>query len=201
MRGAEIAKVRGRKLGEVRQAGGAELVGGNGVVGEWGSGSWILRDRGRAGIEGATSDVVEVTANLRCRRDPRLPHHAAALFVPLFRPEEEGLVLLDRPAYSVAVIVAAQIVLLSANRVPRQAVRLLLPQEPVCRIQFIVAAVIVGRAVKLVPTRFGDEVDLCAAGAAILRAVAVAQDLKFLDRVHRGIDKNGALRAFVIIVT
>src|SRR4029077_7320126 len=143
--------------------------------------------------------IVEIASKLRCRREPILPHLAAALFVPLFRPKKEGFILCDRPAYGVAVVVAAQIVLFSADRIADDTVRFLLAEEKVCGVELIVAAVIVGIAMKPVPARFGDEVFVGTAGAAIFGAVAVAQDLKFLDRVYRRIDKNGALRAFVII--
>src|SRR6266478_1986378 len=144
--------------------------------------------------------IIEIATDLRLCRDPVLAHRSPTLFVPLFRIEEEELVLLDRSAYGEAVIVAAQEVLFSAKS-GIDAAKFLLAEEKVCGIELIVAAEIVGVAVKRVPARFGDEVDLCAAGAAILRAVAVAQDFIYLDRVHRGIDKNGALRAQVIIVT
>src|SRR6266536_1000758 len=200
MQGAEIAEVRQRKLGKVCFACRAELVGRNDVTGERKSGSWIARNRRRARTGRATSNVVKVTAKLCCRRDPRLPHLAAVLFVPLVRVEEEELVLLDRSAYGEAVIVAAQKVLLSANRIADNAVRLLLAEEEVFGIELIVAAEIINVPVKLVSAAFGDEVDLRTARAAVLRAIAVAQDLKFLDGIYRGINQNGALRALIIVV-
>ena len=43
---------------------------------------------------------------------------------------------------------------------------------------------------KLVPARFGDEVNLRAAGAATLRTAAVAQGLQFVNSVYPGIDEN-----------
>src|SRR5579864_5272909 len=101
-------------------------------------------------------DIGEVTAvtadaELCCRREPSLPDLAAALFVPLFRVEEEQLVLLDRSAYGKAVIVAAKEVLLSANS-GIEAVGLLLAEEIVGGIERIVPAEVIRIAVKLVAT-------------------------------------------------
>src|SRR5690242_21757507 len=101
---AEIGQVWCRKLGKVCLASRAELARGNGVVCKWESCGWIPRNRGRAGISGATSDVVEITTKLSCCRHPRLTYLAAALSIPLFGPEEEELVPLDRAAYGIPVV-------------------------------------------------------------------------------------------------
>ena len=164
------------------------------------SGKWVVRNRRRARTGRATSNIGEIAANLRRRRNPRLPNLATALAVPLFRPEEEDFVLLDRTTDGVAEVVAAQKVLLSAHRIAGDAADFLLAEEKVFGIEHVVAAVIVGIPVKLVSATFRDEVDLGAASSAILWTVAVAQDLKFLDGVHRGIDENGALRSYVIVI-
>src|SRR5437588_8112160 len=131
MRTAKVAQVRRGQLGKVRLAGRAELAGRNSVIREWFSRGWIPRNRRRTGAGGAISDIVKVPLKSRRRGEPRLPHLAPALLVPLLREEEEGLVLIDRTAYGVAVVVAAQIILFPANRVSRSAVLLLLPQKVV----------------------------------------------------------------------
>ena len=84
MRGAEIADVRGRKLGKVCLAGGAELRGGNGVVGEWKSGSWIFRDRGRAGIWAQPAISLKLPPISAAVGIQFWRTCAAALLVPLF---------------------------------------------------------------------------------------------------------------------
>src|SRR6266478_6999969 len=90
--------------------------------------------------------IIEIATDLRLCRDPVLTHRSAALFVPLFRIEEEELVLLDRSAYGEAVIVAAQEVLLSANSLIDAAL-FLLAEKKVCGIELIVATEIVDIAV------------------------------------------------------
>src|SRR5207237_5598144 len=133
-------------------AGRAELAGRNHVSGEWRTGCRVAGHGWSTAVDRISTAVFcqkrifrrssprrhprlrqigEIAAKLRCGRDPRLAHLAAALAVPLFRPEEEELVLLDRPAYGVAEVVAAQIVLLSANRIASDAVLFLLAEEKV----------------------------------------------------------------------
>src|SRR5215831_15872652 len=106
MRGAQITDVRCRKLGKISLASRAESVAGDNVEGEWVSGIWIPGNRWRAATT-TTGNIVPVTCNLRCRWDPSLPHLAAALAIPLLRPEEEEFVLLDRSTYGVTKVVAA----------------------------------------------------------------------------------------------
>src|SRR5215469_11416954 len=113
---AARAQVRRWQLGKVRLACRAESAGRNCVICECQPGTGILRNRRRAGTGGAISDIVKVPLLNFCRGgDPRLPHLAAALAIPLLREKEEGLLLLDRTADGVAVVVAAQIILFSAS--------------------------------------------------------------------------------------
>src|SRR5207253_9531248 len=99
------------------------------------SGEWVVRNRRRARTGRATSNIGEIAANLRRRRNPRLPNLATALAVPLFRPEEEDFVLLDRTTDGVAEVVAAQKVLLSAHRIAGDAADFLLAEEKVFGIE------------------------------------------------------------------
>src|SRR5882762_9074428 len=214
MRSAEIADVRGRKLRKISLPGRTDPARGNYVSGDrlvgrrgfrvLGNGWPTTRNRTPIGFFGqkringrigasrnsGRRQISEIAALLRGGRNPRLPNLATAFFVPLLRPEEKQLVLLDRPAYGVAVIVAPQKVLLPANRIADDAAGFLLPKEKVFGIKLVVAAEIVDVAVIFVSAGLGDEVDLGAAGAPILRTVAVAQNLKFLNRIHRGINEN-----------
>src|SRR5260370_17228750 len=93
---AARAEVRRWQLGNVRVVGRGEWAGRDSVICERKPGTGILRNRRRAGTGGAIrdSDIVKVPLKFRRGGDPRLPHLAAALLIPLLREKEKGRVLL-----------------------------------------------------------------------------------------------------------
>jgi len=114
------------------------------------------------------------------RAEVRLPFDHT---VPFLRPEEENLILLPhRATDGVAEVVAAQLVLL-AIRTTRQTA---LFHKGVEGVQIIVTAEIIRVTVKTVFAVLGDDADLPASRLAILRAIAVALDLEFIDGVNGG---------------
>ena len=115
---------------------------------------------------------------------------SAKLAVPLLRPEEEELVLDDRSAQVVPKIIAAQHVL-------RNAVQIV---EVISCVQLVIATEIEHAPMELIGSTSSNDVDNRAHRLAVFGTVAVAQDLKFLDRVNGGVYQNGSIRPDVIIV-
>ena len=115
------------------------------------------------------------------------------LAVPFLRPEEIYFVLFDRTTDGVAVIVAAQLLLVAAW-LPRT-----LAKEEVLRIEQVVSAEVVDVAMELVTSALGYDVDLRPRCAAIFGSVTVALDFEFLDAINGRVGKNGALRADIIV--
>ena len=53
---------------------------------------------------------------------------------------------------------------------------------------------------KFIAAALGNDADLTTSRLAKLRAVAVALNLELIDRIHGGEDKDGAVRADIVIV-
>src|SRR6266478_2364635 len=115
--------------------------------------------------------------------------------VPFLVPEKEDLVLFDRPANVIAVVVYTELVLHAVGS--RAVVGLHLRIK---RVQLVVAARIESTAVKGVRATLGDDADLPTRGEAELRPKAVAFDLEFLDGIQGRIYQDGALRPGVVVV-
>src|SRR5262249_32724828 len=101
---------------------------------------------------------------------------------------EEQLVLFYRTAESAAELVALQNVLLQAVGIVKEGIR----------VQGVVAHVIVGGAVILIGSGFGDHADDAAGIAAILRAVIVRQNPEFVDDVRIRIQHDGVAEQVVV---
>ena len=71
--------------------------------------------------------------------------------------------------------------------------------EVIFSAQDVIAPEVVGAASELVAAALGDDIDLGAAGAGILRSIAVARNLELLDAIDGGIDQDGALRANIVV--
>src|SRR5713101_4216153 len=121
---------------------------------------------------------------------------AAALAIPFFGPEKINLVFLDRAAHGVAKIVAAQQLLLAAGVAWHGAAAL---EEVILGVQSVVPPEIIDVAVVLVASALGYHVNLGASCAAKFGPIAVALNLEFFDAVNGRVDKNGALRADIVV--
>src|SRR6266581_2928364 len=145
---------------------------------------------------GSANRVREIASKLRRRGYAVVMNSAAALAVPFFRPKEIYSVLLNRTADGVTEIVAAQQLFLAAGVAWHSAAAL---EEEILGIQKVVTAEVVDVAMVLVASALGYHVDLCAACAAKFGSVAIALDLEFIDAINGRVNKNGALRADIVV--
>ncbi len=116
---------------------------------------------------------VPLTLGQRRHRRGRL--RGAVFPQPFVGGHEERPRVLDRPAQHAAELAAAKITQRLAGPV----------REEVVGVERRVAEELVGAAVEIVGARLVDHVQHAAEAAAILRRVVRAEDLEFLDRVHR----------------
>src|SRR5258708_26673669 len=133
---------------------------------------------------------------LRVRGYAVMMHPAAALAVPFFGPEKINFVFLDRAAYGVAKIVAAQQLLLAAGVAWHGAAAL---EEVILGVQSVVPPEIIDVAMVLVASALGYHVDLGTACTAKFGSVTVALNFELFDAVNGRVDKNGALRTDVVV--
>src|SRR5258708_29454161 len=118
---------------------------------------------------------------LRVRGYAVMMHPAAALAVPFFGPEKINFVFLDRAAYGVAKIVAAQQLLLAAGVAWHGAAAL---EEVILGVQSVVPPEIIDVAMVLVASALGYHVDLGTACTAKFGPIAVALNLELFDAVN-----------------
>jgi hypothetical protein len=112
------------------------------------------------------------------------------LVIPFLRIEKVQLVADDRTTKRSAKVMAFELVLLLSR----------LLEEIIGLVQRIVSPRIERAPMEPVGSGAGDDVDLCTAGLAELRPVAVSQDLEFLDDVDRRRHRIMGVAADVVVV-
>ena len=147
----------------------------------------------------AAAWIGEVTSPLGRRWNTSTTRVAALLFVPLLAVENEQFVFLNRTADGEAEIVALLNLLLEERIV--RILRLGAGGEIIPGIQRSVAAEVENIAVPLVGAALGHDIDDRARCHAVFRTIGIAQHLEFADRFDGGIEKNGAVRACVVVVS
>src|SRR5215831_9057190 len=114
----------------------------------------------------------------------------ANLIIPFLVEPEEEFIFHDRAGNVVAEAIAAQFAFAG----------LVVVGEPSGRIQGIVAAGIKDAAVPLILTGARIDADNRAGGLSVFGAVGIAEHFELGNRVHRGVNQNGAVGAHVIVV-
>src|SRR2546425_10866140 len=108
-------------------------------------------------------------------------HPTPPLNIPFLRPEKEQPVFLDRTTDCVTIIVAAQHLLVAARASGRT-----FPEEEIPSIEQVVPSEVINIPVILVRSTLGNDVDLSAARAAVLRPITVALNLELFNAINRG---------------
>src|SRR5882762_7368359 len=112
--------------------------------------------------------------------------------VPFLRSKEKDLVLLDGPPDGASEVVPPNRILLGIGVESFK--------NGVLGIQKVVAAEVIGAAVKCVRPRLADECDNASASSPKLRAIAVPLDLELLNGVDGRVNKECAIRTYVEVV-
>src|SRR5262249_15509517 len=112
--------------------------------------------------------------------------------VPFLRHKEKDFVLLDGAAERESEVVAADGILFGfwIEGI----------QHRILGIEQVVAAEIIGAAVKIIRSRFGHDGDNAASGSTKLGVIAVPLDFELLNRIKGRIDEDGAVRAYIDVV-
>src|SRR6267378_294741 len=140
----------------------------------------------------ARRDGAEVPGALTSCRNVAAPRDTFNALVPFLGPEEKDLLLFDGPSNCIAVVVPAELVLCA-----RWATCF---EDGIKGVQLVVASRVVDTAVKIITPALGNKVDRGPGHSPEFSTIAAAFDLELLDRLGRGVDKNGALRSRVIVI-
>ena len=165
----------------------ADAIARNPVAIERPAGRGVDRNPGRRAADWAGAEIAVAFRQRRHLRDARA---AAVLEVPLETSEDEQLVLKDWTADKSAEIIPLQL-----------ALGLVVFLEEVVRgVERVVTDEVEPAAAELVRAAAGHDVDLRAAGAAELGAVAVAENLELLDGFERGVHQHRGVSAEIVVV-
>src|SRR5712691_555599 len=163
------------------------------------SGVWIDEPASQKATGGARGvkrrikgGVGEVPGALQGRGYMSAAHSSPDLPVPFLRYKEKDFVLLYGAAKGASEVVPANRIFLGIG--------VLSLKNGVLCIQNVVAAEVIGAAVKIVGARLGDDADYASGSPAELGAVAVPLNLELLNRVKGGVNKERAIRSYVYVV-
>ena len=165
----------------------ADAIARNPVAIERPAGRRVDRSPGRRAADGAGAEIAVAFRQRRHLRDARA---AAVLEVPLETSEDEQLVLKDWTADKSAEIIPLQLAL----------GLVVLLEEVIRGVERVVTDEVEPATAELVRAAAGHDVDLRAAGAAELGAVAVAENLELLDGFERGVQQHRGVIAEIIVV-